>query len=204
MNETEGGRIERVPALSRRAFLRGAAGVGLAGAGAVLLGGCGSDDGKGSPTRTPEVVDPPPETTTIRLAKSAAPCKAPLYLAEQFLPAEGFTNVQYIDETFWDTQQQLAAGEVDIHLVFPDDLIAGADGGSPLVVLAGVHNSCFELFGNDRVQLLRDLKGKRIWVLGAEGSASLTDLTRPTGLTALSRRCWHTSASVEARLNTLS
>jgi len=151
--------------LSRREFLRVA---GIAGAGAVLLGACGSDESKGSPTSTPEaVIDPPPETTTIRLAKNIVyPCRAPLFLAEQLLPAEGFTNVQYIDvppqsQAF----QRLAAGEIDIGLIYAPSLIAATDPGNRLVALAGVHNTCWELFGSDRVQSLRDLKGKRISVL---------------------------------------
>ncbi len=151
--------------LSRREFLRGAAAVG---AGAVLLGACGSDGSKGGATSTPQAAgDPPPETTTIRLANVNPfyPCFAPLFLAEQFLPAEGFTNVQYIDRPPGvRAVQQLAAGEIDIGLYFASSLTAAADAGDPLVLLAGVHPTCYELFGNDRVQSLRDLKGKRIWV----------------------------------------
>jgi NitT/TauT family transport system substrate-binding protein len=170
--------IHEFPALSRREFLRGAAGAGLAGAGAVLLGGCGSGGSKGSPTRTPEAVaDPPPETTTIRLPKDAfLPRLAPLYLAEQFLSAEGFTDVQYIDLPYITPDlrighaQQLATGELDIGLVFAHSLTVAADAGEPLVALAGVQTSVFVLFGNDGVQSLRDLKGKRLFVYSAAAS----------------------------------
>ncbi|MEX2247269.1 MAG: ABC transporter substrate-binding protein [Dehalococcoidia bacterium] len=155
--------------LSRRDFLRGAAGAGLAGAGVVLLGGCGSDEGNGSLTSTPEAVaHPPPETTTIRLPKEIifVPWTAPLRLAEQFLPAEGFTNVQYIAVPVEISDiRHLAAGEIDIGVPDAASVTVAADRGDPLVVLAGVHNSPFVLFGNERVQSLRDLKGKRIWVL---------------------------------------
>jgi len=157
---------------SRREFLRGAGAAGLAGAGAVLLGACESDDGKGGPTSTPEaVVDQPPETTTIRLSKNTLnPRWAPFFLAEQFLAAEGFTDVQYIDVPPGSGStaggfQQITAGEVDITLQIASSLTAAADADERLVVLAGVHNSVFELFGNERVQSLRDLKGKRIWVV---------------------------------------
>jgi len=147
--------------LSRREFLRGAAGASIAGAGVVLLGACGSDESKGSPTSTPEAVDPPPETTTIRLTGD----EFALYLAEQFLPAEGFTDVQYIDVPPINRGvQELAAGAMDIGLLSPSSAAVAADAGDPLVVLAGLHNSDFELIGNDRVQSLRDLKGTRIWV----------------------------------------
>jgi NitT/TauT family transport system substrate-binding protein len=165
--------------LSRREFLRVAASVGAVGAGAVLLG-CGSDDGKGSATSTPGIVaDPPPETTTIRLPKGDWPHirLAPVYLAEQFLPEEGFTNVQYIDLLPGiDRIEQIAAGEIDIGLPFASSVMAAADAGDHVVALAGVHNSSFLMFGNERVQTLRDLKGKRIFVIKrdvTEGAYSL-------------------------------
>ena len=162
----------RREALSRRKFLRVAATAGVVGAGAVLLGGC-SDDGKGSPTSTPGiVVDPPPETTTIRLGKNTFnPWAAPIHLAEQFLQAEGFTNVQYVDVVeFSYGSQLLAAGEVDLNLEPAPSLAVAADAGRPLVILAGVASSEFVLFGNDRVQSLRDLKGKRVWVLSGDAA----------------------------------
>ncbi len=159
--------IQQFPALSRREFLRAAASAGAVGAGAVLLGGCDLGDGNGSATSTPGIVaDPPPETTTIRLPKEIFYASiAPLYLAEQFLPAEGFTDVQYIDsQGDHGGFQHLAAGEVDMALDLAPSATVAADAGDPLVILAGVNNSGLVLFGNDRVQSLRDLKGKRIHV----------------------------------------
>jgi NitT/TauT family transport system substrate-binding protein len=159
--------------LSRRDFLRVAASAGAVGAGAVLLGGCGSDDSNGSPTSTPGIVaDPPPETTTIRLAKNTlSPRLAPLYLAEQFLPAEGFTDVQYIDlPGFSDSLLQLTAGDIDIGHSVATSVTVAADASDQIVVLAGLSTSSVVLFGNDHVQSLRDLKGKRI-----AGSRDATD-----------------------------
>ena len=158
--------------LSRRDLLR-LAGVGLSGLGLAAIVGCGSEDGKDSPTTTPEiVVDPPPETTTLRLQTfiNSGPRFAPLYLAEQFLTAEGFTHVQYIDTPGGDaTLQQIASGEIDIGMPFASDVVVAADAGDPLVVLAGIHNSAFVIFGNDQVQSLRDLRGKRIATYGDKG-----------------------------------
>jgi NitT/TauT family transport system substrate-binding protein len=171
--------IQQFPALSRRDFLRVAASAGAVGAGAVLLGGCGADDGNRRATVTPGiVVDPPPETTTIRLPKDTIePRAAPLYLAEQFLPAEGFTDVQYIDlPSSFDRTDDVVAGVIDIGLSLASSVTAAADEGDQLVVLSGVHNSPWVLFGNDSVQSLRDLKGKRIWVQkrdATDGSYSL-------------------------------
>src|SRR5207244_13227370 len=37
---------------------------------------------------------------------------------------------------------------------------------SDLVILAGVHSGCFELFGTERVRAIRDLKGKTVALAG--------------------------------------
>jgi NitT/TauT family transport system substrate-binding protein len=164
--------------LSRRDLLRlGGAGLSVLGLAAIV--GCGSDESKGSPTSTPGiVVDPPPETTTIRLAKqtpSSDPRQAPLYLAEPFLLAEGFTNVQYVDVPQFavDTFKKLASGEIDIDMEYASTALAAADAGDQLVVLAGVYSNSFQLFGNERVQSLRDLKGKRIFVFSRDATESV-------------------------------
>ena len=41
--------------------------------------------------------NPPPETTTIRLAKIPGICIAPQYVVSDLLNAEGFTNVVYVE-----------------------------------------------------------------------------------------------------------
>jgi len=152
--------------LSRRDLLR-LAGVGLSGLGLAAIVGCGDGDNPRSATSTPGiVVDPPPETTTIRLGRhTPTPAGAALYVAEQFLWEEGFTDVQYIDRPLsGDRPEQISAGEIDIGLTAAASVTAAAGRGDPLVVLAGVQSSAFYLFGNDGVQSLRELKGKRIWV----------------------------------------
>jgi NitT/TauT family transport system substrate-binding protein len=166
--------IDQFQALSRRDFLRVAASVGAVGAGAVLLGGCGSDDGKASATSTPGiVVDPPPETTTIRLGQIPTICWSPQYLAEEFLRAEGFTDIQYTKLTgAVAANKSLASGEVDMGLTFAAAAASGLDAGDPVTLLAGAHVGCWELFGTERVQSVRDLRGKTVAVTEVAPTAS--------------------------------
>jgi len=165
--------------LSRRDLLR-LAGVGLSGLGLAAIVGCGSDDNTVGPASTPGIViDPPPETTTIRFSKHILDLQsAPFFLAEQFLPAEGFTDVQYIDAPpFSDIAfKRLAAGEIDIELAYTSSVLAAVDRDDQLVILAGVQSNPFQLFGNDRVQSLRDLKGKRISVFSTDATDSVYGL----------------------------
>jgi len=139
---------------SRREFLSAAA---LAGAGALL----------GFPS-VPDTAEPPPETTKIRLAyHSRSLCHAPLYVAEDSLRGEGFTDVQYVKTNA--VENALASGEVDIVTHFCGPLAAQVDNGDPIVILSGLHPGCIELVCVDRIRSLRDLKGKTIAVTDLGG-----------------------------------
>jgi NitT/TauT family transport system substrate-binding protein len=138
---------------TRRAFVRGAA---LA-AGAGLLG------------FRPYAVaaEPPPETTTLRLFENPILCLAPQYVAEGLLRSEGFTDVRYINyprETQTWVPDVLVSGEVDLSLSFGPTNVLRIDAGAPIVMLAGSHNGCVELFGGRGVKSTRDLKGKTVAV----------------------------------------
>jgi NitT/TauT family transport system substrate-binding protein len=107
------------------------------------------------------------ETTTVRLGKSSSICIAPEYVAEELLRAEGFTEVRYLDV---EHGQAAAFREVDFASFFASSAIIGADGEAPFTVLSGLHAGCFELFGNDGVRGIADLKGKRVGVPALGGS----------------------------------
>jgi NitT/TauT family transport system substrate-binding protein len=114
--------------------------------------------------------EPPPETTRIRLVQAGGLCQAPKYVAEDFLKAEGFSDVQYIKkDTNLGNTTAVAAGEADISIQFSGPVLIYVDGGSPVLILAGVHPGCFELFGTERVRAIRDLKGKTVAVPGMGG-----------------------------------
>ncbi len=112
--------------------------------------------------------EPPPETTRIKLAyHSRSLCHAPLYVAEDFLRGEGFTDVQYVKTTA--VENALASGEVDIATHFCGPLAIQVNNGDPIVILSGLHPGCVELVCADRIRSLRDLKGKTIAVTDLGG-----------------------------------
>jgi NitT/TauT family transport system substrate-binding protein len=115
--------------------------------------------------------EPPPETTRLRMVQIPSICQSPQYIAEDLLRAEGFTDVQYVKKRGTeDIEKALATAEVDINGHFAAPLILRIEAGDPIVVLAGEHAGCFELFGSDRVQGIRDLKGKTVGVPALDSS----------------------------------
>lgn len=140
---------------SRRRFLRGLALAGTAGVAGV-------------PTTV--TAEPPPETRRIRLVQTFAACEVPQFVAEELLRGEGFTDVQYIQK---DGPAAIAgaisSGEVDVSMNFSGPLILRVDRGEPITILAGIHPGCYELFTSQKLQSLRDLKGRTIAIRAREG-----------------------------------
>jgi hypothetical protein len=114
--------------------------------------------------------EPPPETMRLRLLKVDTICQEPLYVAEELLRSEGFTEVQYVGPS-GEAEAALTSGEVDLAMRFGGPLLLRLDVGDPIVILAGGHIGCLELFGTDRIRTIRDLKCKTIAVsrLGSPG-----------------------------------
>jgi NitT/TauT family transport system substrate-binding protein len=78
------------------------------------------------------------ETTTVRLSKNAGICPAPLYVAEELLRAEGFTEIRYLEMVPGEASTlALARGNIDLGLNFAVPLITVIDAGAPVTVLAG-------------------------------------------------------------------
>ncbi len=140
---------------SRRTFVTGASALGAA----SLLG-----------MHRTAAAEPPPEVNRIRLVKIPAICFAPLYLAEDLLRMEGFSEVEYVPRATTGSHEMLVANEADFTMDAPAELIPSWDAGRRLTVVAGVHGGCYELFVNERVRAIRDLKGKRVAVSGFQGS----------------------------------
>jgi NitT/TauT family transport system substrate-binding protein len=173
---------------SRRAFLRH----GLAVAGASALGGL---------RPAPACAAPPPETTRFRIAEIPSSCRSPEWMAEELLRAEGFTDVQYIRKKGTQGMEEaLASGEADISGHFAAPVIVRLEAGDPIVVLGGEHIGCFELFGNERVRTLRDLKGKTVAIPAFNSSQHvfIASIVAHLGLDANKDIVWIRSSAEQA------
>jgi len=145
-------------------------------AGATGLLGMGSDA---------LAAEPPPETKRIRLVRVPSVCHAPQFLAEDLLRSEGFTNVEYVKRaSSADVSPTLAAGDADINMNFSGPILFNLEDGHPIVVLAGVHVGCFELFGGPGVRAIRDLKGKTVAVeaMGSSQHVFLSSMLAHVGI----------------------
>jgi NitT/TauT family transport system substrate-binding protein len=143
--------------------------------------------------------EPPPETTTIRIARTRAICIAPQYVAEELLRAEGFSDVRYVAvDTDPTLSKAIASGEVDFSLNFSASLVISLDRGEPITLVAGIHPGCFELFGNERIHSIADLKGKSVGVdvLGSSPHVFLSVMAAYVGLDPARDINWITSPSV--------
>jgi len=182
-------------ALTRRRFLQGVAGLGLSAAGLALLDGCGSQPA--ARTAAAEKL----ETTTIRLIQTPSICVAPLYVAEDLLKSDGFTEVQYIDIPGGNSVDAMTAGQVDMAMQFSGPIITYVDAGKPITVLAGVHVGCFVLFGTEGVNEMGDLKGKTVAIgaLGGPEHAFLSSMLAYVGLDPNTDITWTTLPRQEAQ-----
>jgi NitT/TauT family transport system substrate-binding protein len=141
---------------NRRHFLRTGFSMAAAGlAGAAALAGA----------RRTLADEAPPETTSLRLGQYPASCLAPLYILDELLHEEGFTDVRYVPGGPSEAED-LAGGKIDFGQDFTAGTIAAIDVGSPIVTLTGVHPACFELFARESIQSVVDLKGKKVGVFG--------------------------------------
>jgi NitT/TauT family transport system substrate-binding protein len=137
--------------LSRRRFLASTSALGAA----SLIG-----------LSNTAAAEPPPETTRIRLVHLPAICTAPQYIAEELLHLEGFSEVEYVELKVNTTALVIESGEADIAMEAAPSVVTALDTGRNNIALAGIHAGCYELFGNNRVQSIQDLKGKRVSISG--------------------------------------
>jgi len=138
--------------IARRRFISG-----LAAAGAASL----------IRARYAEAAEGPLETTTVRFQKPGL-CVSSLYIAEELLRAEGFTDIRYLQAPEFGGLGPIR-GEVDFAPAYALQGVRAIDAGEPLMLLAGVMVGCFELFARQGIDSFAELKGKSVGV-GAAGS----------------------------------
>src|SRR5215472_4315618 len=113
--------------IARRRFISG-----LAAAGAESL----------IRARRAEAAEGPLETTTVRLQNPGL-CVSSLYIAEELLRAEGFTDIRYAETPDFGGIG-LSRGEVDFAPAYALQCVRAIDAGEPWIMLAGVMAGCFE------------------------------------------------------------
>lgn len=145
-------RNQKVNGWNRREFLGGLA---LTGAAAVL---------GWLPELGTAAVEPPPETTRLRIHKGKPACWAPIYVAEPLLREEGFTDVQYVFGQQTEVVKMITEGTIDLSVGFSAKSIYNVEHQPhPLKFLSGLHVGCYALIGSERTRSVRDLKGKTVW-----------------------------------------
>jgi NitT/TauT family transport system substrate-binding protein len=163
---------------SRRDFL---AGLSASGAAGVL-----------SP-RAPLAEEGPPETATIRLPHDPSACVAPAYIADDLLRAEGFADIHYVPTDHGISVGGMAArGEIDFGILFAPSIVRHLDTGELITTLAGVHTGCYELFANEPIQRVIDLKGRIVGTpaLGSGPHAFLAAIAAYVGLDPVNDINW--------------
>jgi NitT/TauT family transport system substrate-binding protein len=125
--------------------------------------------------------EPPPEVTTIRLAYWPNICLAPGDIADDLLRAEGFTEIRRTPPSHVNS---VARGEIDFDFETAAWVVAQVDAGEPITALAGVHPRCYELFANEPIRTISDLRGKKVGIEypGSSGHLILTLMAAQVGL----------------------
>jgi NitT/TauT family transport system substrate-binding protein len=139
----------------------------------------------------------PPEITTIRLPKYATNganvCGAPLYVVDELLRAEGFTDIRYIaTESGATGVKMVARGEIDIENSFVGTLVVLIDAGEAITAIGGLHVGCYELFAHGDIRSIKDLKGRTVGVqhLGSTGHLLISSMAAYVGLDPVKEIRW--------------
>ena len=146
--------------INRRRFVRD---IAVAGAASAL-----------GMSRNVFAAEPAPETKRIRLSQSSAICFAPIFVAsEGLLQAEGLSDVVFAPPRPSATTAILE-GVADFGATDISSALFNLDKEGPLVVLAGLHPGCYELFATDKVRSIGDLKGRSVAIPGLHTGRHLT------------------------------
>jgi NitT/TauT family transport system substrate-binding protein len=98
----------------------------------------------------------------VRIVKTPGICLAPQFVSEELLRAEGFTDIRYVEVPIAELAPAVERGAADFSTSEATYLIQRIVGGAPFVVLGGVHVGCNELFAQQNIRRVSELKGKRV------------------------------------------
>jgi NitT/TauT family transport system substrate-binding protein len=152
-------------------------------------------------TRASLADEGPPETTTVRLLKESGICIAPGLVAEELLRAEGFSDVRYVETEAGSTDAGMVAeGKLDFSVALAPEAVRRIDAGAPIVVLAGVHPGCYELFAYEPVNSIKDLRGRSVAIPQQTGYGPhlwLSLMVAYVGLDPVHDISWVTSSTID-------
>jgi NitT/TauT family transport system substrate-binding protein len=143
------------------------------------------------------------ETTTVRFPKpSGSICVAPQDLAEELLRAEGFTDIRRVPlPAGKNTPDMIERGVLDFGMNYASVQVAGIDRGVAMKTLAGVHVGCFEVFVNEDVRSVIELRGRSVGVraLGSPEHLFLSVIAAQVGIDPGKEIRWITSGPVKPK-----
>jgi NitT/TauT family transport system substrate-binding protein len=137
------------------------------------------------------------ETTTVRLVNDRSICIAPVFVGEELLRAEGFTDVRFVEMAAVDIPEALARAKVDFGALFGPQFVAATDASEPITLLSGLHVGCFELLAREGVRSIADLKGKTVGLKSAP-PALLSLMAAQVGLDPERDIRWVTDPALKA------
>jgi NitT/TauT family transport system substrate-binding protein len=136
------------------------------------------------------------ETTSVRLLRGTPICGAPVYVAEELLRAEGFTDIRYVEAVKGFPNDLVRRGEIDFISGFAIQQLKALDAGVPLTVLAGLHAGCFEFFAQKNIHGIAELRGKSVG-LKLSPEDLLTLMAAQVGLDPTKDIHWVTGPSLD-------
>ena len=140
----------------------------------------------------------PPETTTVRFPISNNICFAPLYVADELLRAEGFTDIRYVSTASGATGARwVARGDADFDNAFVGTQMSLIDAGERITIVGGLHVGCYELFAHGDIRSIRDLKGRTVGVqhLGSSPHLLVSSVASYVGLDPVKEIHWVVSSA---------
>ncbi len=152
-----------------------------------------------------------PEVTRVRMGHLRAICTAPLYLAEDMLRLEGFSQVEYTEMSaavgaadYLSPSGVILAGKADFSVETAAVLIPQLEAGQEkLVVLGGLHAGCYELFGSEHVRTMLDLRGKAIGIrtIGAHDHVFIASMLAYVGVDPTKDVTWIETGTLEGPMH---